>query len=780
VLINRMYNFGLNLGILAALYATSFYSYLLFHSTVEIFSIIIACSVFMLVWNARNYIEDNYLLFLGIAYLFIGSIDLLHALSYRGMGVFADRGANLPTQLWIIARYTESISLFCAFYYIKRKLNVHLLFVIYILVIGFLLGTVFYWGIFPDCYRPTSGLTPFKKVSEYIISLILLITAVRLIRNRKEIDGLVFRLLIYSVFCTIFSELAFTFYIDVFGFSNLVGHYFKLFSFYFIYKAIIETGLVKPYQLLFRQLKRREIAMGVNNKKLEQEISERKKVESKLAQSNLEISQIFNGTADGIRVVDKDFNIIKMNNPFLNYVNLKEDDASHLKCYDLFHGPECHTDDCTLKQIVNGSDHVERELEKTNPNGERLFVNLSARPYRDVNGELLGVIESYKDVSRTKEVEKMIKEERDLFLEGFVVIIKWKNAPGWPVEYVSPNIKRVLGYTVERFANQDFLYADMIAEEDQGWVTAKKNQAIEAGMAHQGFEPYRIKDSHGTIRWILDHSRFTTNEEGKVDYFYGYILDVSVNRENEEILAKQAQLAHAGRLSAIGEIASGMAHELNQPMTVIRLAADGLKVFLSMNHPGSIEEESAEDIINQVKRAAKIIKNVRSFSSKSSDELCPVQLNESIENALAFFREQFRIHQIALEVTLSDNLPDVLVDTQKFEQIIINFLTNARHAVEAKMEYAGSDYMMQVKVRLYLAEDGQHLACEVADNGISMSEDVLDRCLDPFFSTKKIGEGTGLGLSIVHGIAREFGMTIKIDNLQGEGCLFQLLIPKVA
>ena len=774
---HRIFNISLVAGILIALYTTSFYSYLLFHSTVETFSIIIACSVFMLVWNARDYIEDNYLMFLGIAYLFIGGLDLLHTLSYRGMGVFSGNDANLPTQLWIIARYTESVSLFSAFYFLKRKLNVHFLFIAYIFLIGFLLGMVFYWGIFPVCYIEGYGLTTFKKVSEYAISLILLITMVRIFRNRKDFAESVFRLLILSVSCTIFSELAFTYYIDVFGFSNLVGHYFKLFSFYLIYKAIIETGLVEPYELLFRRLKQREEALGENNQKLEQEISERKKIESALEQSNLEISQIFNGTADGIRVVDTDFNVLKVNEPFLNYVDLKANDAYRLKCYELFHGSDCQTDDCTLKQIVNGTERVERELEKTNPDGSKIFVNLIAKPYRNVKGELLGVIESFKDVSRTKEVEKIIREERDLFMEGFVVVIKWKNAPGWPIEYVSPNINRVLGYSVERFISREFLYAEMIAQEDLKWVREKKNQAIEAGLAHEEYEPYRIKGANGSHRWILDHTRFTENEEGNVDYFYGYLLDVSNYRENEEILAKQAKLAHAGRLTALGEMASGMAHELNQPMTVIRLAADGLKSYLSENNPGSTEEEAAEDIINQVKRAAKIIKNMRSFSSKGDDELHPVQIDESIENAVSFFREQFRIHQIELEVALDKDLPEVQVDTQKFEQIVINFLTNARYAVDAKNEYAGSGYRMKVSVRLYLTEDKKQIVFEVEDNGISMSSDVTERCLDPFFTTKKVGEGTGLGLSIVHGIVREFGMTIEIHTLEGEGCLFRVLIP---
>ena len=118
-----------------------------------------------------------------------------------------------------------------------------------------------------------------------MISTILLATIFLLVRNRREFGDSIFRLLILSIFFTIFAELAFTFYISVFGLSNLIGHYFKLFSFYLMYKAIIETGLVKPYELLFRNLKLREEAFKENSERLEKEMIERKKVENQLAKS---------------------------------------------------------------------------------------------------------------------------------------------------------------------------------------------------------------------------------------------------------------------------------------------------------------------------------------------------------------------------------------------------------------------------------------------------------------------------------------------------------------
>ncbi len=240
------------------LFVVSRHNYLLFHTVSETFSIIIACGIFMFAWNSRDMMENDYLLFLGVAYLFVAGIDLLHTLGYKGMGTFAGEGANLPTQLWILGRSFESVSLLVAPLFIGRRINFRLTFFIYLALLVFFLLTVFYWNIFPACYVEGAGLTPFKKTSEYVISFILLGALAFLYRKRSEFNRKVFYLLSASIVLTIFAELAFTLYVSVYGLSNLVGHYFKIISFYLIYRTIIETGLKEPFAILFRKLKQRE------------------------------------------------------------------------------------------------------------------------------------------------------------------------------------------------------------------------------------------------------------------------------------------------------------------------------------------------------------------------------------------------------------------------------------------------------------------------------------------------------------------------------------------
>ncbi|MDA3814358.1 MAG: ATP-binding protein [Candidatus Cloacimonetes bacterium] len=265
--------------ILTGLYITSLFSYLLFHSLVEIFCIAVAVCIFMIAWNSRDKIENNYLLIIGISFIFIATLDLLHTLAYKGMGVFIGFDANLPTQLWIAARYLQGISLLIAplFLYpkLKNKLNINFVLLIYTIVSSLLIVSIFHWKVFPDCFIEGEGLTTFKFVSEYVISLIMAASIYILYKNRKEFDEKVFSLIVASIIILIFSEMSFTAYASVFGFANMLGHLFKFVAFYLIYKAIIVTGFMKPYDLIFRNLKKSEEELTKHRDGLAELVDER-------------------------------------------------------------------------------------------------------------------------------------------------------------------------------------------------------------------------------------------------------------------------------------------------------------------------------------------------------------------------------------------------------------------------------------------------------------------------------------------------------------------------
>lgn len=230
-------------------------NYLLFHTLAELFSIVIAFGIFVIGWNSRQYFKNNYLLFIGIAYLFVAFFDTLHTIAYKGMGVFKGYDDNnLPPQLWIFARYLESIALLVAPIFLTVGFRYKPVFLTFSTVSIAGLYSIFYARIFPTCFIVGTGLTPFKRISEYVINFILLLALLFLYKRKEYFDAKVLHLLTLSILCTMVTELCFTVYVNLYGISNLVGHVFKVFSFLFMYKAIIETALTKPYDILFKEL----------------------------------------------------------------------------------------------------------------------------------------------------------------------------------------------------------------------------------------------------------------------------------------------------------------------------------------------------------------------------------------------------------------------------------------------------------------------------------------------------------------------------------------------
>ncbi|MDO9549692.1 MAG: MASE3 domain-containing protein [Methanoregula sp.] len=259
--------------ILMVLYLISLQNYILFHGIVELAGIAVAFSIFIIVWNTRRDIKDTFFLIVGISFLFIGSIDLIHTLAYKGMGVFPGNNADLPTQLWIAARYFQSITFLIATLFIgrtitrDRKYDAAIIIAACTAACTLLFMSLFVWQNFPPCFIEGSGLTPFKIASEYIISLILIVTISILYHKREHFDPTVWKYLIAAQVFLILGELAFTSYISVYGFMNLLGHLFRLISVYLFYRAFVVISLTRPYDLLLRELRQEELHIQESEKK---------------------------------------------------------------------------------------------------------------------------------------------------------------------------------------------------------------------------------------------------------------------------------------------------------------------------------------------------------------------------------------------------------------------------------------------------------------------------------------------------------------------------------
>jgi len=246
------------LMIIFAALLSSLYSYILFHTMIELFTVVITGLIFVIVWNLKDRIDNNFLVILGIACFFIGAFDFLHTISYSGIDAFGTGSSNLSVQLWIISRYIEVFTFLSATLLISKKTNPYRLYLLYLSLSAGLLLTIYPFGVFPDCYIEGQGLTSFKIISEYIICVIYLLVLYLLNKRKDYFDPDIHLLISISIIFTVIAEISFTTYLSVYGFSNLMGHIFRIIAFVFLYKAFVESALRKPFSTIYHKLKESE------------------------------------------------------------------------------------------------------------------------------------------------------------------------------------------------------------------------------------------------------------------------------------------------------------------------------------------------------------------------------------------------------------------------------------------------------------------------------------------------------------------------------------------
>ena len=245
----------------AGLYAAKAHSYLLFHAFAELFGIVISACIFVVAWNGRRLHNNHPLTLLGVAYLSIGAIDLLHMLSYRGMGVFPGMGPNPATQLWMGSRIILSVSLVLVAIMPIRRGRPILALAIYAAATGLLILSVFYWKNFPACFIDGQGLTPFKRAAEYACCGAIALAVALLWRRRHAFDRQMVVLMLWSMAASVGAGFAFTLYNDPFALWNWTGHVLKIVSYYLAYEAIVVTAMERPYAVMFRDLMANERAL---------------------------------------------------------------------------------------------------------------------------------------------------------------------------------------------------------------------------------------------------------------------------------------------------------------------------------------------------------------------------------------------------------------------------------------------------------------------------------------------------------------------------------------
>ncbi len=264
----------------------------------------------------------------------------------------------------------------------------------------------------------------------------------------------------------------------------------------------------------------------------------------------------------------------------------------------------------------------------------------------------------------------------------------------------------------------------------------------------------RLEDSRKAMIHIMGDLRETTAE---------------MQRREQELRDKQEQLVQAGKLATLGELTTGVAHELNNPLNNTSLFVGNAVdlIELGVTDKGQIVRELRQ-AMQQVWKATQIISHLRTFGRAAPVSREPISLRQVIERALSLVREQLRLREIEVTLDLGPEEPVVVGNPIQLEQVFINLLTNARDAVVDSPRKA---------IRISGSVGSAAVEIAFVDTGHGIASGLERRIFDPFFTTKEIGKGTGLGLSITYGIVKEHGGTISVVSPPGEGATFLIHLP---
>ena len=284
-------------------------TYLLFHSIIELISIVVGVAIFSIGWSTRRLARHSFLLIIAVAILFVGIIDLLHTLSYKGMMIFPWNDVNIPTQFWVAARYLESFSLLAGVVVLIHRRNVspERLFLLYIIITTVLIVSIVPPGFFPTSFIEPSGITPFKKISEYIIAGIFCLSGILFWQHRDLMDRRVGNLLLLVIGLRITSEIIFALYGgNITGSLTIIGHILKGYAAIALYFALVQASVTSPLQTLFRDVQH-------SHDVLAEELATRKEIESTLEENREWLRITLTSIGDAVIACDMNGRITFLN-----------------------------------------------------------------------------------------------------------------------------------------------------------------------------------------------------------------------------------------------------------------------------------------------------------------------------------------------------------------------------------------------------------------------------------------------------------------------------------
>jgi len=497
-------------------------------------------------------------------------------------------------------------------------------------------------------------------------------------------------------------------------------------------------------------------------------ITDRKLAEKALAKSEELFKSVVNNSSDLTTLTDAEGKITFLSPQCENVLGYSPDKFIGIKLPDIIHPDDMARCSNAWEDVYKNNVGLnEFEYRIVDSQGETRWLSHNAKMVQ-ANDTVFGVQNTIRNISRRKFAEQALKVNEEKYRtllnsspDGILLI----DLKGIIIEVSEIGLELLGSTTRDELLGLNFL--DFVPPDETPFAKEIIEKTLSEGLVQN--TQLKIRRKNASLFFSEISSTLIQDADGVPISFMMILRDITQRMKME---AKQF---HADRMANLGEMASGIAHEINQPLNIISIIMDN--ILFEASKDKMMEKDylgrKIDKIFENITRIRNIIDHVRAFSRSNDDYiLLDFMINSCIKNAVAMVTEQFNHLAIYINLQLQENLPAILGNTIKFEQVIINLLSNAKDALLEKKEIEKAEYAMFVLIKTYYEK--QFVIIEVTDNGTGISKEDIDHIMLPFYTTKDSGKGTGLGLSISYQIIKDLGGTIEILDNEFLGTTFRI------
>ena len=489
--------------------------------------------------------------------------------------------------------------------------------------------------------------------------------------------------------------------------------------------------------------------------------AERKQAEKALEESEAKYRTLFEQSRDPLFITTRDGNLVDVNQSFLDLFGYTREEAIGLDVQRMYVNPD---DRLRYQQEIEKEGAVrDYELKLCKKDGREIECLLTATVRKSKDKGILGYQGIIHDITERKRAEEALERQKAYFQQLFdnspdaIVLLDTDDK----VMNINKGFEALFGYRIDevkgRFINDIIIPEDHIEEASALSRASLNNQVVRKETVRK-----RNDDSLVDVSILGYPIRFGNKVVG-VYAIYSDITERKRAGEERRELEHRAYLT--SRLASIGEMAAGIAHEINNPLTAVIGFA---QLVMDANIPDDVKKDIAV-IHQEAQRAAEVAKNLLIFARKHAPARQPTDINSAIREMLKLRAYEQRVNNIQVNTQFDPELPAVMADYSQLQQVFLNIIINA----ESAMLEANKGGTLTITTQ----KSNDTLKVSFADNGPGIAKENLERVFDPFFTTKEVGKGTGLGLSLCHGIVVQHGGRIYARSKLGKGATFVVELP---